>query len=792
MVAAMRSVWLVALANLRRRRGQSWLVGAIIGLSALLTYTGLGTLLGIKLPVEAMFEARRASHLVMLFDSRIHDPETVRRWWSARPEVAGVTEALPLIELRERGFYRGRELSSLLAIAERPRQPSTQDSLEIIEGGPASGPKPGEIWLPTALALGAGIHAGDTLEIPTAMGLTPFPVGAVVVDPQFSTPFTNPTRLWIAPGELATYFQGPKLSRVLVGVRLRDLTQSDRLWAEFVQAQGGAYGGAMFDYQFFLGGYTAPYTVFATMIVAFSVLGFLVALFALQGTITSAILADFKTIGVLRAQGFRPVDVGRIYQIQYLAIAGMALPIGAGIGVLVVRAATQFLTRAIHTAVPIAPLLLLGLAVLAFFFALVYLFILVVTRQAASIRPADAIRFGSAASAKIPSTGIPLARLRRFSVPLMVAVKNLVLQKGRAVFLAIAVLFATLAGFLGVNLDKSMGRMRTDLVRFGFDDAQVRVSRSGKRFSLRHDALLAMLRHRDGVRAVATWDGIDGTIIHATTGRSEVLLGTVVDGDMDEMKYANIRGRNPVGGHEVTLAVGSAKELAKDVGDSLELSILGTRLRLAVVGVYQSINNTGHGFRVRLEGVRVANPLWSPTEYGVALHPGVDGAKFIADLEAEYGEAVDASPGDLLVRDQLESIIQGLRLSNGFLALVFLVAAAVFIFNTTLLTIAENRRIFGIFKATGMTPAQLRLTVVAGIGVQAAFGIAGALLAWWLVAPAFVSMITSAVGMVNFPLENSVAGMAVIVPLVLLFSLASAWIPARRVLDVNPRHLIVE
>ena len=77
-----------------------------------------------------------------------------------------------------------------------------------------------------------------------------------------------------------------------------------------------------------LDGYTAPYNLMAAMIVAFSALGLLVALFAIQGTVTSAILADFKTIGILRAQGFRPADVRRVYEIQYLVLAGIAAPIG--------------------------------------------------------------------------------------------------------------------------------------------------------------------------------------------------------------------------------------------------------------------------------------------------------------------------------------------------------------------------------------------------------------------------------------------------------------------------------
>jgi putative ABC transport system permease protein len=193
-----------------------------------------------------------------------------------------------------------------------------------------------------------------------------------------------------------------------------------------------------------------------------------------------------------------------------------------------------------------------------------------------------------------------------------------------------------------------------------------------------------------------------------------------------------------------------------------------------------------------MESVRLASPLWSPTQYGVALADGVDREQFIAALEAEYGEAVDAKPGDFYIRDQLASITRGLSMTNSFLAIVFLLAAAVFIFNTTLLGIGENRPIFGILKTAGMTPGQLRSSVVAGVAVQAGVGLAAGVSIWFLAARVALSQMFGTVGLVSFPLENSVVGMATMVPLIFGFCIASAWIPSRWVLDVNPRTLVVE
>ncbi len=787
-----RSVLLVARSNLRRRRGQTLLIGSIIGLSVLLFFTGVGILREIERPLTLMFERQRGAHFTMVFDARIHAPDSVLSWWRAQPGVSLVGEATPTVALMERSYARSAALSTFLFVTERPLHPEGgPDSLRILEGAPHALPAPGEVWIPTSLAYDAHLTAGDTLEIPAADGLVPLVVGAVVVDPVFSAPFNNPIRVWVAPGSLPSYFKASSLNRVIASVRLATPARGDALWAAFVKHLGGAFNGNVYDYAGVRNGYTAPYVLMAAMIVAFSALGFLVALFAIQGTVTSAMLADFRMIGILRTQGFTPRDVRRVYELQYLLLAAVALPIGIGIGFFAVSGTINLLTRTIATPVPAGSLVGLGALTFVLFLALVYVFVVQVARAAGRVRPADAIRFG-AQSTGTARVGISLSRLRRFPVPLLLGIRNLGLQRKRAIFLGVAIVFAALAAFLAVNLDHSFEAMRGNLASFGFDAASVRVSRVGRRFQIRHEALMTALRERPGVKAVATWDGIDGNVEVTPGGPNRVLFGTAVDGDIDGVGFENIRGRNPKGPGEISLAVRTAQSLKQDVGGRVTLNVMGAPLEFQVVGVYQSIDNTGEGFRIRLEAVRIANPLWMPVEYGLVLADGVAPAPFIAGLEAEYGEAVDAKAGDYFVHDQLEAVTSGLRMANGFLAVVFLLAAAVFIVNTTLLTIAENRRIFGILKTAGMTPAQLRMSVVSGVGVQAVLGLVAALVVWAVAARALLSVLFSGVGMVAFPLQNSLIGMAVVVPVILLFCLASAWVPSAAVLDVNPKALIVE
>ena len=788
----MRSIRLIAFSNLRRRKGQSALVGAILTLSALMLYTGIGVFREINTPVRRMLEAQRASQLTLFFDARIHEPDSVRAWWLAQPGVAAVSEAMATMELRESAFFKTQQLSRFLLATERPVSATDQDSIRIIDGRPAASPGPGEVWMPTGLANELGMHAGDTLQFPAADGLIPLVVSAVVVDPMASGAFANPARVWVGAGELPTLVASPALTRVMLSVRLTNRTDADAIWDRYIRSLGGAYSGGLMSENDVMSSYTAPYALLGGVIMAFSALGFIVALLAMQGTITSTLLADYKIIGILRAQGFRPIDVARSYTLQYLVLAVIAIPVGVIAGMIIVRTAVAQLTSSVVTPVPLAPLAALALVMSIALIALVSLFVVRITRIAARVRPADAIRYGASAGQATVSTGVPIQKLRWASVPVIVAIKNLGLQKRRAAVLALAVVFATLAAALAVNLDYTFGRMTTHLADFGFDAADVRVTRSGRRFGLRHDDLMRVLSNRPAAKAVSTWDSMDGTFPFDTAGATRLVYGMVIDGDMEGLGFSNLRGRNPTGSGEMSIGIRTAEELGIDIGNTVTVQLLGAPIVLKVVGVYQSINNTGHGFRIRLAAAHQANPLWSPSEYSVALAPGANAEQFIAGLEAEYGEAVDAKPGDFFIHDQLAQIMSGLRMTNGFLALVFLIAAAVFIVNTTLLTIAENRMVFGILKTTGMTPAQLRSSIVTGVGVQALAGVLLALVLWFLAARSVLSGLFGSVGLVSFPLENWGIGMAAMVPVILAFCLASAWWPSRQVLAINPRTLIVE
>ncbi len=787
----MLATWTMALRNLQRRLLQSVVVGTILALSALLFFAGLGLFAELRGPFERMFEEQNGSHLTLHFDTRSHPPEEVLGWWKKRPEVVSMSPLVPRIELEGSSYHEQEQLNSLLYVAERPNEPTTQDLLKAVAGSLEGGPGPGEIWIPTSVANEGGIEVGETLEIPTYQGLQSFDVTAVVVDPQHSAPFNNPKRLWVAPGELPLHFALAELSEVQFGVRLTDAALCQPLWIEFKEAMGGAFAGGNIDYQGMILGYTAPYSAMAAMLVAFSVLSVLISLFATHGTLTSALLADFRVLGLLRAQGFTPSQVRDVYLLQYLALVLVAAPIGVAVGFPLVRQGVNLLMSSTGAAVSGSSLWGLAVVTVLLFVALVWAFVWLVARRAARVRPADAIRVGALVAGGGDRQWPQLEKVMGLGLPLAVAVKSLGTQRRRALLLVASVAFATLAASLAVNLDHSFRRGQDDPSILGFDDADVRIVRGGRRFGMRHDTMVGVLRDHPDVAHVATSDFYEAEVL-AGDGPTRDLLGTVLSGDVDALRIRHLEGRSPETDSEVSVGANTLRDLGLEIGDSMRLFIQGFEVELEIVGVFQTLNNGGTGFRILLDGVRRAEPFYEPVQYGVVLREGVDSDAFIDSLEAEYGEAVDGQPGDLFLRRIMATVLTGMRFSNGFLTGVFLLAAAVLIFNATLMQIAEGRATFGVLKTVGMTPRQLRVSIVAGVAILAVSGITVGLVLWAAGAPAFLSALFASLGLVSFPLATDVVGTALAVLVIFVFCVAAAWLPSARVLDIDPRSLIVE
>lgn len=160
-------------------------------------------------------------------------------------------------------------------------------------------------------------------------------------------------------------------------------------------------------------------------------------------------------------------------------------------------------------------------------------------------------------------------------------------------------------------------------------------------------------------------------------------------------------------------------------------------------------------------------------------------------LKLRFAEAVSAKTF-LEDSKQMASQISGMKAALLGVSLILLIISFIAIFNDTILSIKEQTRTFGILKAAGLTPSQLRASLackamaVAGLGLLigmplSIFGI-----------PVVLGTLAEGIGLVQFPFAMNISKTLLIIPGLAIFAFVCAWIPARAVSNLNVRNLICQ
>ncbi len=783
---------LLALANVRRERLRSVLILITIALATLLFLTSLGSLSGFQRPIADMLSSQNASHALIDFDTRVYSPQDIRDWWVGQNGVQSLTPLLPLVVTTGRPVFKGKQVGSYLKLTERPRMAMQQDLLVFLDGEQATHPRPGEIWLPSSVARSAGIQSGDTLEIPTSLGSRSFLVSGVVVDPQYSSGFLNPERAWLGPGELAMLYPAGAIHSYTLGIRLQRPAELDTIWNDFNDSVDGGFSGSYLSHDQIFGSYTFMVKITSAMVFTFAVLSLAVALFIISSTISGEIMSGYRTFGILKSLGYTPRNVVAVFQLQFLLLALVAVPVGIFGAYFATSLMIGLMLESIGTAgSQIAFLMPAGLTFLALT-GLVVITAGLAGTKAGKIKPASSIRYGAPEETFLKGSIFSLQLAHFLPLALVIALKNLAMGRRRDIYDLISIVATAFVLLFSVNVYHSMVMTDKNLPFWGLDGADVTIKRDSSLFGLRYESLKTYLADDPHVRAVAGNDTIGATIPRSAEMSMKKLNGHVVDGSLDEIGYINLAGRNPQSEGEISLGVTLARDYGKDIGDEFKLVMFGRALDFTVTGIFQGTSNSGYWFRTPLQSVRRANPGFEPGTFIAVLEGGADRQEFMLDLEARLGQAVDVEPAEKLVEAQLGTIVRSMGMVLLFLSLIFMLVSAVSIFNSTVMGIHESKRQLGVFKAIGYTQTQVRMIIVAKSGILGLAAVASGAVVFWIAAGRIMNVLMFQMGMSEFPMLIDIPGSLAVVPIVIAIAMLSGWIPSGRVAKIKPRALIIE
>jgi putative ABC transport system permease protein len=569
-----------------------------------------------------------------------------------------------------------------------------------------------EIVLDRALARDIGVGVGDTVSLVASDGLVETRVAGLSVSP-WRYPGSDPVS-YVTLETLRRVEPDESRWQVSYGVRLLDPQQSEFFSMQALPLVAGSHVGydtwqKVRDEVAF---WNELNSIFLGM---FSIFALVASGLIVANLISARVLAQYRDIGLLKAVGFTPGQVTRTFLAQHLAVTLLAALAGAAVGLALAPLFLRRLAESMHTtAVPAFDAGVVAIVLLSVLLV-VALFTVIPAWRGGRIPTVNAITVGAAPSRHGPSRLAWLARALHLPPVVLLGVKDAFARPWRTLITVAALTLSVITVIFTIGMDATFDRI------FGNPALQGEPYDMTIEFNRRSlDEALAIVAANPDSASYHTQMSMPVSL----RGGSSLPAGTMpagiwlraAGGNVRDAGYIIPEGRMFEAAGEAVAAWGVFQSQGIRIGDELHLSVDGAPLTLTIVGRYLEDDEGGDIVMTGLDTLRQAVPEAQPRMILLDLRSGSDDEVSRALLEAS---GYDFDLRTLADEAEADAGARSMRTVMVGLSAALLLIGGVNLLSTTLLTVRERRRDFGIFRAVGLTPGQVIASVVSSIGLLA-------------------------------------------------------------------------
>ena len=366
--AVLRKTW----ADLRGHRLQAFLIILTIAAATATLTVALVTQAGAEDPFERAFNASNGSHVnAVSFPVHPGDPVADLSTVATMPEVSEMSGPFPVLydaALLHDGLKEEMDLAAL------GTEPPAVGRPVLTSGAWLSGGNAPQILLTRDFARKFGIEAGDTIEVVATDG-TPVSVtvaGLTVDISRGPYPDWRPTG-YVSEATLALIAPDRSTWASGVTIRLKD-PQAVGPFLDALHQRFPTYAIGTDNWLDVKDDFVIWPKVFSILLGLFAAFALVAVGMIVANVISARVLAQYRDIGMMKAVGFTPAQVVRVFLYQHLALGLAGALLGIALGTALAPLMLNRTAEALNTtaATPFNPLLAAGillgsLAVVAFF-----------------------------------------------------------------------------------------------------------------------------------------------------------------------------------------------------------------------------------------------------------------------------------------------------------------------------------------------------------------------------------------------------------------------------------------
>jgi putative ABC transport system permease protein len=252
-----------------------------------------------------------------------------------------------------------------------------------------------------------------------------------------------------------------------------------------------------------------------------------------------------------------------------------------------------------------------------------------------------------------------------------------------------------------------------------------------------------------------------------------------VEGDLAAFPFHLAQGRffQP-DTNEAIVGRGLLDWLGLELGDSLTLTLEDDDrhpVTWTIVGVYPEPADAGQRMMVSLSSASKLDRHAAPAIYYLKLSPDADTDTLRTYLEPDKESDLSL----ILVDEAIPNSVIYLQLAILMLGGILIGIAVINVFITSLLATQEKLRVVGVLKTVGMVPAQVIAMINTAAGMLGLLSVLIGIPVGLVLTGGLLTALSNVYGFGQVSLSFDAWALLLLIPLVILVSLAGSYIPAR-------------
>ncbi|WP_346886202.1 ABC transporter permease [Clostridium sp. UBA4395] len=594
----------------------------------------------------------------------------------------------------------------------------------ITEGEKVTTPSKGTIWVSNLLADSKNLKIGDKLKIKDGDEYKYLTISALVNDSVVPSSVVGYNNLYISSNDYDDFNEPIKSEYI----GYDSSKEGNDATSELISYIGDSIDGVIYDKWITIFAANAGSQITSAVGLSTAILIFIVSIVIIRFVLWNNILKEYKSIGVYKSLGFTSNQIRNIYLKSFGIVGIIAITAGSFFSI-------WYINYLVKISIKYIGIYEGGISNFNFIFLTIILmsFVLIsniylLLRRINKIKPVEAFRIGVTSSKEKFKKSI----IKDASSPLSMAINDIFKYKKQNLIIGTVLSLVIYLSVFLVSVNYSMINMKDNAWNmFGLLQGDVTLDFPSGEES--YDKALEEIKSDPRVLGVRECSFDVGKIAYLDVSRYNIKNAQVVTylyDNYDNNYGFNVsikEGRNPKNKNEIALSQQMLKDANLDIGDYIDIKILGEERSLLITGKYIGMMSNNYNMRMTLDVVprEIRNNL-NNLNINITLKDKNDYEVFKNEYKDKYEVcSIDTCPS--LIATTSKSVIEIAIPVTTIILLGILLFSILNIVNLIIMNNTDNRRNNAIIKSLGFSNIYIlkrtlyRIMLLTGISSLAGF-----------------------------------------------------------------------